>query len=122
MDRDIVRAVRANHLRANIAQYEDGAPGCVYRLHWRIAFVDGLGHAPYVHLPVSITEPNGPKNDRIVIRVYPPKRLADRLIKLYGYRWGRTWRSDAGAPNGWPHSPPVNSSLSLGTTKNEQEK
>lgn len=82
-DREIVRAIRARHLKANIAWYE--AHPDWYTLHWRAAFVDPggtiFGPGPYVKLPVTMHEPNS-RRDRIVIRVYAPERLRRKLAAL----------------------------------------
>jgi hypothetical protein len=78
-DNEVVAAIRARHLKANIAWYE--AHPERYTLHWDRAFVDrggtifGLG--PYVKLPITVHEPNF--SDEITIRVYAPERLRKRL-------------------------------------------
>ena len=78
-DAEVIDAIRRNHLRANIDDFEDaGLP-----IHWDRAWVDpggtvfGLG--PYAKVPVSLSD----TDEEIVIRVYAPERLRKRLAKKW---------------------------------------
>ena len=77
-DRDVLAAIRANHLKANISGYEAG--DCP--IHWDRAWIDPggtiFGPGPYAKVPVTLMD-----DDEIVIRVYPPARLRKRLAKLW---------------------------------------
>ena len=90
-DQFVIAAIRRSHLKHGY----DG------RLYWSRAYVDGLGHAPYLHVPVRSGR------ERIVIRIYPTARLGRQLIKRFGYRWGKTWRTEPGPPLGWPAVSPT---------------
>ena len=78
-DEDVIAAIRANHLKANIGWFEQGTECAV--IHWERATVDpggtifGLG--PYLKVPVTW---NG---ETIPRRVYAPARLRRRLAKLW---------------------------------------
>jgi hypothetical protein len=78
-DAQVIAAIRANHLQANIGALEREPRG--YRLHWSQATVDPggtiFGPGPYVKLPVSYGR------DRWVVRVYAPARLRRRLAKAW---------------------------------------
>ena len=77
-DADVISAVRANHLKANISnQY-------YVRHYWDEAWVDPggtvFGAGPYVKLPVDqLFRVGSEETDRVVIRVYAPERLRKRL-------------------------------------------
>jgi hypothetical protein len=77
-DADVIAAIRANHLKANIAGFET-APDCV--VLWDEATVDPggtvFGPGPYLHVPIVGC------CACIVVRVYPPARLRRRLAKLW---------------------------------------
>lgn len=88
-DRAVVRAIRRKHL-----QVSKIFPG---RLEWERAYVDGLGGAPYLHVPY------GPAREACVTRVFATARVGRQLIRRFGYRWGGEWRSQPGAPPGWPN-------------------
>ena len=93
----VLTAIRANHLKANIGAYERGLHGA--ELHWDRAWVDSMGPGSiYATVPVTLwftpqeqehyktlvgLEP--PPCDEIVVRVYPPARLARQLAA----RWQR---------------------------------
>jgi hypothetical protein len=81
-DADVIAAIRANHLKANICD-----PYYV-RHYWDEAWVDPggtiFGHGPYVHLPVDLLTLEGSDDtDRVVIRVYAPAKLRRRLAKCW---------------------------------------
>jgi hypothetical protein len=81
-DAEVITAIRANHLKANISN-----PYYV-RHHWDQAWVDRggtiFGPGPYVHLPVdAVWEDGSDKTDRLVIRVYPPARLRRKLARHF---------------------------------------
>ena len=84
-DREVIDAIRARHLKANIDYYES-KPGW-YTLRWEAAWLDPggsiFGPGPYVKLPVDIHEPDC--TDDAVIRVYAPARLRRRLAA----RWAQ---------------------------------
>lgn len=82
-DADVVAAIRANHLKANIDQFERepkrwGAP------QWDKAWLDpggsifGPPNCPYVKVPIS-----GGEWDGTVQRVYAPSRLRRRIQRLW---------------------------------------
>lgn len=88
-DADVIAAIRANHLKANISN-----PYYV-RHYWDKAWVDPggtiFGAGPYVKLPVDWLWRDGSKKTvRVTIRVYPPARLRARLA--------RAWKSEGRAP------------------------
>ncbi len=76
-DEDVLAAIRTNHLKANIASYEAGQEGAVVR--WEDAWLDPggtiFGPGPYAKVPIDFGDPGW----NIVIRVYPPERLRERL-------------------------------------------
>jgi len=77
-DADVIAAIRANHLKANIENT------CYVRHHWSEAWVDPggtmFGAGPYVKLPVDwLIGPGSDETTRVVIRVYAPARLRRRL-------------------------------------------
>lgn len=81
-DADVLAAIRARHLKANIAGHEQSARSVV---HWEKAWVDPggtiFGPGPYAKVPISfIDEDDGWS---IVVRVYPPERLRKRLAKQW---------------------------------------
>lgn len=82
-DADVVAAIRANHLKANVAVYEQNECSAV---HWDGAFVDPggalWGPGPYLKVPVTLFEAGEPI-DEIVIRVYPPAYLRRQLAKKW---------------------------------------
>jgi hypothetical protein len=85
-DAEVIAAIRADHLRANIA-----VP--IYTRHyWDEATVDPggsiFGPGPYVKLPVDmLIQAGSDATERVVIRVYAPERLRRRLAK--------SWRAEA---------------------------
>ena len=93
-DADVIAAIRANHLKANIAGFET-APDWV--VLWDAATVDPggtvFGPGPYLHVPIVgpvvagyellPRRPGQGWGNRIVVRVYPPARLRRRLAKLW---------------------------------------
>lgn len=92
-DADVVAAIKANHLKANISGYEAGIDGAV--IHWDRAWIDpGFGgdSGPYAKVPITLHW-DPPilaagmtfDTDEIVVRVYPPERLRRRLAK----EWAR---------------------------------
>jgi hypothetical protein len=81
-DADVVAAIRANHLQANISD------SCYVRHHWDEAWVDPggtiFGPGPYVHLPVDLLMRQGSsETERVVIRVYAPARLRRKLAAMW---------------------------------------
>jgi hypothetical protein len=82
-DREVIEAIRADHLAANISNRY------YVRHHWDRAWVDpgntmfGLG--PYVKLPVDWANSDDPADGtcEVVIRVYAPVRLRRRLAKQW---------------------------------------
>jgi hypothetical protein len=81
-DADVIAAIRANHLQANISNT------AYVRHHWDEAWLDPggtiFGEGPYVKLPVDWLMCDGSEDtERVVIRVYPPARLRRRLNR----RW-----------------------------------
>jgi hypothetical protein len=76
-DAEVLAAIRANHLKANIAYHESGESEGTPR--WDKAWVDpgGVlwGPGPYAKVPIDFGDPNW----NIVVRVYPPERLRKRL-------------------------------------------
>ena len=77
-DADVIAAIRANHLQANISN------PAITREHWWLARVDPggalYGPGPYVHLPVDVRG-HGDEYVVVVIRVYAPARLRRRLAR-----------------------------------------
>ena len=96
VEAEIVAAIRANHLKANIDVHENNllvAEGQHATVHWDRAFVDrggtvfGLG--PYAKVPITLRFDPPWKvagrmvtEDEITVRVYPPERLRRKLAKL----------------------------------------
>lgn len=78
-DQDVIAAIRANHLQANIAAYERED----VTIDWDRARVDPggtiYGPGPYLHVPV-----NTPL-EFFVLRVYAPERVRRQLAA----RWKR---------------------------------
>lgn len=77
-EREIIEAIRANHLKANIRNT------CYVRHYWDEAWLDtgpGLfAKGPYVKLPVDwLVREGSDETERVVIRVYPPERLRRKL-------------------------------------------
>lgn len=91
-DQDVVAAIRANHLKANIGWIEDLGPtpmhssGVPIVLHWERAWLDPggtiFGHGPYVKLPIT---GYWGTDEETTHRVYPPARLQRQLAK----KWAR---------------------------------
>lgn len=90
-DKQVIAAIRATHLKANIGWIEDQGRrpkhswnGQPIRIHWPRAWLDPggtvFGDGPYLHVPITgyWGEP-----DETVHRVYPPARLRRQLAK----RW-----------------------------------
>jgi hypothetical protein len=89
-DADVIAAIRANHLEANLSNRY------YVRHHWDRAWVDPggtiFGPGPYVKLPVDLAtndEPNSP-TEEVTIRVYAPARLRRRLARLWRPQDART--------------------------------
>jgi hypothetical protein len=84
---DVIAAIRADHLKANVSHHEfhQGIIPCV--IHWDRASVDrggtifGLG--PYLHVPVACSYFDA--DEETVIRVYPTARLRRKLSLALGY-------------------------------------
>jgi hypothetical protein len=92
-DAEVIAAIRARHLKANIAEFERAG----FEMQWELAYLDPggtiFGPGPYVKLPcrkqyertdIAFFRGFGLKLgaddwDERVIRVYPPKRLRERL-------------------------------------------
>ena len=72
---EVIAAIRANHLKANVSNHPASA------LLWHKAWVERggtiFGPGPYLHVPVDW------EGERIVIRVYPPERLRRKLAKAW---------------------------------------
>jgi hypothetical protein len=81
-DAEVIAAIRTNHLRANIGQFEDDPNSVV---HWDEAWIDpgggvfGLG--PYLKVPVS--SPLCLDGAKLPHRVYPPARLQRKLARAW---------------------------------------
>ncbi len=104
-DDDIVALIRAQHLKGEVGFYE--AHPRWFSVEWADAYVDGLGGAPYLHVPIAPRSAVGEsyvgsKREGVVIRVRPTARLAKKLLAKCGYRWGKEWRTRPGVPKGWP--------------------
>lgn len=80
-DADVIAAIRANHLKANIGWCERKRS---VTLHWDRAWVDPggtyFGGGPYLKLPITNYWGEG---EETVHRVYPPARLMRRLAKIW---------------------------------------
>lgn len=80
-DADVIAAIRAKHLKANIGWCERKRN---ITIHWNRAWVDKggtiFGDGPYLHVP--ITNYWGTQEET-VHRVYPPARLRRRLARLW---------------------------------------
>lgn len=78
---DVIAAIRANHLKANIAQFE-ADPDYWGRPDWERAWVDPggsiFGPGPYVKVPIV-----GGDHDGTVHRVYAPARLRRQLARKW---------------------------------------
>lgn len=84
-DADVIAAIQANHLKANIAKFERD-PVFWGRPMWSEAWIDRggtiFGPGPYLHVPIQ-----GGDFDGTVQRVYAPARLQRRLAA--------TWKASA---------------------------
>lgn len=84
-DTDVIRAIRRQHLKANIERYKQLERLGRAVLDWDNAAVDPggtvFGPGPYLKLPIVMDR------DHVVIRVYPPERLRRRLEKGLGPRY-----------------------------------
>lgn len=96
-DADVIAAIRANHLRANIGRFEDCPDTTVHwdateekplildNGEWLYVTVDPggtiFGPGPYIKVPVTGNGWDGTRH-----RVYAPERLRKRLAA----RWQRT--------------------------------
>ncbi len=81
-DAEVLAAIRANHLKANIGGYESRDD---VTIHWDQAWLDPghtiFGAGPYAKARVST---NGYDSGwDVVVRVYPPERLRKRLAKQW---------------------------------------
>jgi hypothetical protein len=76
-DAEVLAAIKANHLEANIGCHERGETDGVPR--WEQAWIDpgGVlwGPGPYAKVPIDFGHPDW----NTVVRVYPPERLRKRL-------------------------------------------
>jgi hypothetical protein len=91
-DSEVIAAIRACHLKANIGWIEDMGRrpkhqnGRPIVIHWDQAWVDPggtiFGHGPYLHVPITNY---WSEDEETVHRVYAPARLQRRLAK----RWCR---------------------------------
>ncbi len=84
-DAEVIAAIRANHLKANIRNR------CYVRHYWDQAWLDKggtiFGPGPYVKLPVDwLVRDGSDETDRVTIRVYPPARLRRQLTKKWSPR------------------------------------
>ena len=75
--KQVIAAIVANHLRANIDIFEDD-PKQWGRPVWSKAWLDGRGAYLYLHVPIKGGVWNGTEQ-----RVYPPARLRLKLANLY---------------------------------------
>lgn len=79
-EQEVIAAIRANHLKANIDQFER-EPEKLGTPQWDKAWVDPggtiFGPGPYLKVPIV-----GGEWDGTVQRVYPPARLRRRLQAL----------------------------------------
>jgi hypothetical protein len=79
--RQVIAAIRRQHLRANIAPCERN-PRQWGRPEWARAVVDPgrtiFGPGPYLHVPIR-----GGELDGMWIRVYPPERLRRQLAAAW---------------------------------------
>lgn len=78
-DAEVIQAIRRNHLKANIADFEKAG----FEPQWQKAWIDRgetwvFGPGPYVKLPCR------KGYAQRVIRVYPPKRLRLKLRQQWG--------------------------------------
>jgi len=73
-DAEVIAAIKANHLQANVAQIERSG----MTLNWDRAYVDpgGTVFGPGPYLRVYVNE-----DPSMAIRVYPPERLRKRLVQ-----------------------------------------
>ena len=80
-DADVIAAIRANHLKANIAVIERDPDAVIY---WDRASVDPggtiFGPGPYLKVPILWPWFSSYETVR---RVYPPARLRRRLAKQW---------------------------------------
>ena len=92
-DLEVIAAIRANHLKANIAELEKAG----FEMQWEKAYLDHggtiSGPGPYVKLPCRLRYDTQDRElfarfgivlketdwDERVIRVYAPERLRKRL-------------------------------------------
>jgi hypothetical protein len=87
-DAEIVAAIRAHHLKANIGWVESlgrdpvHSGGMPITIHWDRAWVDKggtvFGEGPYLHVPITGYWGD---NEETVHRVYPPARLRRKLAR-----------------------------------------
>ena len=84
-DTEVIVAIRKNHLRANIAEFDDNPERAI--LHWDRAWIDPggtiFGEGPYVKLPLTYNAEWYGIKEEITIRVYAPERLRKRLIRCW---------------------------------------
>lgn len=76
-DADVIAAIRACHLKANIDEFER-EPEKWGRPDWDRAWVDGGREWVYLHVPIVGGECG---MDGTAQRVYPPARLSRKLAK-----------------------------------------
>lgn len=80
-DAEVIAAIRANHLKANIWHFE-ADPERWGRPAWERAWIDGggtiFGAGPYLKVPIE-----GGEWDGTTRRVYAPARLRRRLAKMW---------------------------------------
>jgi hypothetical protein len=108
MDTQVIAAIRANHLKANIGWIEDlgkrprhPATGCAITIYWKRAWVDPggtvFGSGPYLHVPIRGYWGVSSKAEETVHRVYPPARLRRKLVKADIARAHSTLRRGLGS-------------------------
>jgi hypothetical protein len=80
-DAEVVAAIRAKHLKANIDHFERD-PEFWGRPDWDRAWVDPggtiFGSGPYLHVPIVGGDADGTQQ-----RVYAPERLRRKLAKVW---------------------------------------
>ena len=85
-DAEVIAAIRANHLKANIGGYENAHFDMEnVTIHWERAWVARggtvFGKGPYLKVPITRRGYRSFQDDEIVIRVYPPERLRKKLAR-----------------------------------------
>lgn len=75
--RDVISAIRRNHLQSNIDEFER-QPRKWGKPLWSKAWIDGGGDWIYLHVPIK-----GGEWDGTAQRVYPPARLRRHLAAQF---------------------------------------